>query len=133
MESIASLTFGTPAYLTSSTQKQGNNLYEDPRLSWALERIQPTNLWDVIELGPLKDGHSYYMEKHTSARSITAIEANRLCWEKCLVAKEITDLKRTRFLLGNFIEYLKTTIRQSDLCLALGVLYHIKTLWYSSA
>lgn len=102
------------------------SLFEDKRLEWALQQIQPGNLWDVLELGPLEAGHSYYMEKHTPVRSITAIEANRLCWVKCLVAKEITDLKRSRFLLGNFIEYLKDSTKEYDLCLALGVLYHMK-------
>ncbi len=102
------------------------SLYEDPRMEWALQQLEPTNLWDVLELGPLEAGHSYYMEKHSPVRSITAIEANRICWVKCLIAKEIVDLKRSRFLLGNFLEYLRKTNQSYDLCLALGVLYHMK-------
>jgi hypothetical protein len=102
------------------------SLYEDKRLEWALGKMRPENMWDVLELGPLEAGHTYYMERHTPVRSITAIEANRLCWVKCLIAKEITDLKRSRFLLGDFIQYLNTSKREYDLCLALGVLYHMK-------
>lgn len=101
-------------------------LFQDHRLIWALQQLQPQNLWDVVELGPLEGGHSFYMENHTPVRSITAIEANRLCWVKCLVTKEIVDLKKTRFLLGNFLEYLDQCPKQFDLCLGIGVLYHMK-------
>lgn len=99
--------------------------FEDVRLFWAMQQFQPKNNWEVLELGPMEGGHSYFMEKNTPVRSITAIEANRQCWVKCLIAKEIVDLKRTRFLLGNFMDYLETCDYRYDLCLALGVLYHM--------
>lgn len=102
-----------------------NELFEDSRLNWALTHLLPKSDWDVLELGPLEGGHSYYLEKHTNIRSVTAIEANRLCWLRCLVTKEVVDLKRTRFLLGDFLEYLRQSSRQYHLGLALGVLYHM--------
>ena len=41
--------------------------------------------------------------------SITAIEANRRAYLKCLVMKETLGLTRTRFLLGDFVEYLRAS------------------------
>jgi len=101
-------------------------VFDDSRLEWGMQHFEPTNQWDVLELGPLEGAHGYYMEKNTPVRSITAVEANRHCWVKCLITKEITDLRRTRFLLGNFVEFLKGSTKQYELCLAIGVLYHMK-------
>lgn len=101
-------------------------VFIDQRLEWGLSHFCPKNSWDVLELGPLEGGHGYYLEKNTPVRSITAVEGNRQCWLRCLITKEITDLKRTRFLLGNFIDYLKENEGMYDLCLAFGVLYHMK-------
>ena len=101
-------------------------LFCDDRLAWAFSHIQTSYEWDVLELGPLEGGHSYWLEKNTDVRRITSIEANKLCWLRCLVTKEIVDLKKTQFLLGDFIDYLHTTNRKFDLTLALGVLYHME-------
>ena len=101
-------------------------LFGDARLEWAFSHLNPASDWEVLELGPLEGGHSHWLEKRTNVRAITAIEANRLCWLRCLVAKEIVDLKRTRFLLGDFLEYLRKASRRYDLALALGVLYHME-------
>jgi hypothetical protein len=101
-------------------------VFDDSRLEWGMQHFEPTNQWEVLELGPLEGAHGYYMEKNTPVRSITAVEANRHCWVKCLITKEITDLRRTRFLLGNFVEFLKGSTKQYELCLAIGVLYHIE-------
>lgn len=100
--------------------------FEDGRLEWALKYINIESNWDVIELGPLEGAHAYYLERNTPAKSITSIEGNRQCWLKCLITKEITDLKRTRFLLGNFEEYLRHCQQYFHLGLAIGVLYHMK-------
>ena len=100
--------------------------FEDGRLKWALDNFDIENNWDVLELGPLEGAHPFYLERNTPVKSITSIEGNRQCWLKCLITKEITDLKRTRFLLGNFEEYLKHCEEQFDLGLAIGVLYHMK-------
>jgi hypothetical protein len=45
---------------------------------------------------------------------------------KCLIAKEILELHRVRFLIGDFIKYLEENIGTFDLILASGVLYHMK-------
>ena len=101
-------------------------LFHDHRLLWALEQLKPSRDWNVLELGPLEGGHSYYLEKQAKVKSITAVEANRLCWTKCLITKEITKLQNTHFLLGNFLEFLKSSKDTFDLCVAIGVLYHMK-------
>jgi hypothetical protein len=102
------------------------NLFCDERLSWAFSHLQPNNDWDVLELGPLEGGHSYWLEKETNVKRITSIEANRLCWLRCLVTKEVVGLKKTQFLLGDFLEYLHNNKKKFDLALALGVLYHME-------
>ncbi|MGI9106620.1 MAG: class I SAM-dependent methyltransferase [Pyrinomonadaceae bacterium] len=78
----------------------------------------------MIELGPLEAGHTYMLEKR-AARSILAIEANTRAYLKCLIVKEVLHLTRARFLLGNFVEYLRGSNERYDLCLASGVLYHM--------
>lgn len=79
----------------------------------------------VLELGPLEAGHTYMLEK-MGARSIVAVEANSRAYLKCLIVKELFELKRAKFLLGDFVAYLKNNTRHFDLCLASGVLYHMQ-------
>ena len=82
-------------------------LFEDKRLDWAFSKIGKLENLNILELGPLEGGHSYWLEKNLSPKSITSIEANRLCWLKCLITKEVTKLKKTHFLLGDFVSFLK--------------------------
>ena len=65
------------------------------------------------------------LEKHGAER-IVAIEANSRAFLKCLVAKEVLDLRRAQFRCGDFVEYLRSTTDRFDLCVASGVLYHMK-------
>jgi hypothetical protein len=44
---------------------------------------------------------------------------------KCLVLKEIFQLQRARFLLGDFLPYLRATEESFDIGFACGVLYHL--------
>ena len=78
----------------------------------------------VLELGPLEAAHSYQME-HLGAESVVSIEANVEAYLKCLIVKELLGLKRCRFLLGDFVEYLAQTSERFDLIFASGVLYHL--------
>jgi hypothetical protein len=77
----------------------------------------------VLELGPLEGAHAYQLEK-LGAKSILAIEANVEAFLRCLIFKEICQLKVTRFMLGDFIEYLKETPAEYDVVMCSGVLYH---------
>jgi hypothetical protein len=99
-------------------------LFEDPRIEWAVAALGGVDGRRVLELGPLEAGHSYMMQAMNAA-SVLAIEANRLGFLKCLAIKELFQLDRCRFLLGDFVEYLRQSDEKFDLCLACGVLYHM--------
>ncbi|QEE39040.1 MULTISPECIES: class I SAM-dependent methyltransferase [unclassified Methylobacterium] len=78
----------------------------------------------VLELGPLEAGHTYCMSL-LGASEILAIEANQDAFLRCLVVKEIFDLK-AKFLCGDFIKYLSLSRPTADVILASGVLYHLE-------
>lgn len=99
-------------------------LFEDHRVIWAEEQLGSFAGQKVIELGPLEAGHSYMLEKRGAA-SVLAIEANTRAYLKCLIVKEVLGLTRCRFLLGDFVEHLRTHDERYDLCFASGVLYHM--------
>ena len=100
-------------------------LFEDTRLAWGLGRLGGIVGGNVLELGPLEAGHTYMLER-AGATSIVAVEANTRAYLKCLVVKEILQMKRARFLCGDFVEYLRAGPGTFDLCVASGVLYHMK-------
>ena len=56
--------------------------------------------------------------------SVVAVESNTRAYLKCLVVKELLDLQRCHFLLGDFVPYLQETPERFELLLASGVLYH---------
>ena len=109
----------------STLQAGGVPLFQDSRIAWALPLLGGVRGESVLELGPLEGGHAYMMEQ-AGAASVIAIEANTRAFLKCLIAKEILGLKRTRFLCGDFMPYLETSNEQFDLMIAAGVLYHMK-------
>jgi SAM-dependent methyltransferase len=100
-------------------------LFEDPRIEWAAEALGGVAGASILELGPLEGGHSWMLEQRGAA-SITAIEANRRAYLKCLVMKETMGMTRTRFLLGDFMAYLRAAPEaRFDVGIASGVLYHM--------
>ncbi len=109
------------AYLNAGSSQ----LFEDARISWAAESLGGMKGKKILELGPLEGGHTYMLER-LGAASILSIEANTRAYLKCLIAKEILGLKRTHFLVGDFIEYLKGNHTEFDVAIASGVLYHMK-------
>jgi hypothetical protein len=78
-----------------------------------------------LELGPLERGHTYMLEQQGAA-SIVAIAANTRASQKCLITQGMLQLRRGQFLCGDFVEYLRSSTARFDLCLASGVLYHMK-------
>jgi len=100
-------------------------LFEDPRMAWAGEQIGGFRDRSVLELGPLEAGHTYMLEEG-GASSIIAVEANARAYLKCLIVKELLQLERAQFLLGDFLEYLRSTEESFDICVANGVLYHMR-------
>ena len=100
-------------------------LFEDPRIVWAAEQLDGFKGQRILELGPLEAGHTYILES-MGAESIVAIEANKRAYLKCLIVKEILGLKRSRFLFGDFVPFLRENDSSFDVCLASGVLYHMQ-------
>lgn len=108
----------------SSLQAGQTPLFEDARITWAVEQFGKIRDQNVLELGPLEGGHTYMLEQFGAA-SITSVEANTRAYLKCLITKEILSLKKANFICGDCIEYLKQNQRLFDICLASGILYHM--------
>lgn len=100
-------------------------LFNDNRIK-LLNEYFPLDGKTVLELGPLEAGHTY-MVHEMKASSILAIESNSRSFLKCLLVKELYDLKNTQFLLGDAQEYMKDSKDRFDLCMASGILYHSLT------
>lgn len=100
-------------------------LFEDPRIEWLSQLLGGFTGRTVLELGPLEGGHSYMMQRGGAER-VVAVEGNTRAYLKCLCVKEIFGLSRVEFLLGDFVEYLRTSDERFDLVLASGVLYHMQ-------
>ena len=99
-------------------------LFEDSRIEWARQTLGGFDDLNILELGPLEGGHSYMLEKFGS-KSIVAIEANTRAFLKCLCIKQIFDLQKVEFRLGDFMAYLDNSSQQFDVIIASGVLYHM--------
>ena len=78
---------------------------------------------DILELGPLEAGHTYSLEQ--LGANVTAVEANCEAYLKCLLVKELLELKRVKFLLGDFSGFLQQADKPFDIIFASGVLYHM--------
>lgn len=100
-------------------------LFEDERVKWVEKTFGGFTDLDVLELGPLEGGHSYILQQG-GAKSVLAIEANQRAYLKCLCIKEVFNLHKVKFLLGDFNAYLEENKRTYDLIIAAGVLYHMK-------
>ena len=81
-------------------------LFDDARIKWLISELRELRNQNVLELGPLEAGHSYMLEQ-SGVESITAIESNTHAYLKCLIAKELLNIRHVKFLCGDFIEYLK--------------------------
>jgi hypothetical protein len=100
-------------------------LFEDDRVEWALGLLGGDLTGRrVLELGPLEGGHSYLLDR--AGASVVAIEAQTRAYLKCLIAKELLGMPQVQFLLGDFMEYLRTGDSEFDICFASGVLYHMR-------
>ena len=99
-------------------------LFEDDRIRWALDLAGGVDGQQVLELGPLEGAHSFMLQR-AGAAHVTAIEANTLCFVKCLLVKELYDLDRVEFQLGNFVPWVQEAEQTFDLVVAAGVLYHL--------
>lgn len=102
------------------------DLFADERIRWMLDEVGSLDGQRVLELGPLEGGHTWMLEQ-AGAAQVLAIEAHRHAFLRCLVVKNLLDL-RARFALGDFVAYLQQRAADAepyDLILASGVLYHM--------
>ena len=99
-------------------------LFDDERITWTLERFGPLDGQSVLDLGPLEGGHTY-MALQAGAERVVAIEGNSRHYLKCLLIKELLDLRAAQFRLGDFVTTLQSETEEFDLVLAQGVLYHM--------
>ena len=106
-------------------QAGASALFDDARIHWVAEQWNGLEHQTILELGPLEAGHTYMLERYGAA-SVLAIEANTRAYLKCLVVKELLHLQRSKFLCGDFIEFLRRSPSQFDACIASGVLYHMR-------
>ncbi len=100
-------------------------LHDDGRIHWASSMLGGFVGKTVLELGPLEACHTAMLE-NAGASSIIGVEANSEAFLRCLVVKELLDLKRARFKLGNFVGFLREEEEIFDVGIACGVLYHMK-------
>jgi hypothetical protein len=101
------------------------HLHHDPRILWAIEQIGPLDGKRILEIGPLEAAHTWLLDQHGPAL-IDAVEANKLCYLRCLVTKEILQLKSARFHLGDCQLWLEQRSDSYDFVIASGVLYHMQ-------
>lgn len=99
-------------------------LFSDGRIRWAESVFGGFTDKNILELGPLEGAHSYMMQS-AGAKSITSIEANARAFLKCLCIKELFELNRVSFKLGDFVSFLEQDKQRFDVAIASGVLYHM--------
>ncbi|MGD0446586.1 MAG: class I SAM-dependent methyltransferase [Edaphobacter sp.] len=98
-------------------------LFGDGRITWLGEQLGKVDHMNVLECGPLEGGHTYMLEQ-LGVASILSVEANTHAFLRCLVVRELLGSKKARFVLGDFVSYLRTN-QAYDLVVACGVLYHL--------
>ncbi|MDT7950190.1 MAG: hypothetical protein RQ966_01675 [Acetobacteraceae bacterium] len=111
--------------LCAVTGTGASDLLDDARVTQAaacLGRAGSLDGMAVLELGPLEAAHTYQLERLGAA--VTAVEANKDAFLKCLVVKELLGL-RSRFLCGDVLAFLDATPDRYDLIFASGILYHM--------
>lgn len=99
-------------------------LFCDERIQWTLERFGPLDGQVVLDLGPLEGGHTY-MALEAGAMRVVAVEGNSRHFLKCLVVKDLLDMRGADVRLGDFVAMLASEPDEYDLILAQGVLYHM--------
>lgn len=100
-----------------------SDFFDDRRVPWANERLGGLAGLDMLELGPFEGVQTCLLDR--DGAHVTAIEANKRSYLKCLIMKEVMGLRNARFLLGDFLPWLEATDRRFDVIWAAGVLYHM--------
>lgn len=104
------------------------DLFNDPRVNWAISALKDLGVCvsgsHILELGPLEGGHTYQLSK-AGATLVTAIEAHKEAYLKCLVVKELLSVQRVNFLFGDAVSFLREIGHLYDVGFASGFLYHL--------
>ena len=96
--------------------------FRDSRVYWLNDQLGGLQNKSILELGPF-EAYNTWQFSQLGAYPITAVEGNNINYLKCLVVKEVLDI-RAQFLHGDIGKFLDTTEDHYDLCWACGVLYH---------
>jgi SAM-dependent methyltransferase len=104
-----------------------SDVFNDHRVQFAVDYLGmgdgTLSGMSVLELGPLEGAHTYQLEK--AGARVLAIEANVEAYLKCLIVKELTNMKNVKFELGDFNLFLDQNTTFFDMIFASGVLYHM--------
>ncbi|NQU19304.1 radical SAM protein [bacterium] len=95
----------------------------EPKIDKLRERVNLRGL-TVLELGCLEGMHSSMLQMW-GAKKVIAIEGRKENFLKSLIIKNAFKLDKCEFLFGNVQVILDSLSLQFDLCLALGILYHL--------
>lgn len=102
----------------------GRDMFEnDARPDWANRAYGGLEGKSVLELGPLEGAHTYKLEN--IGAKVEAIESNKFAFQRCLIAKNILNMK-SKFLVGDFVPFVAQTDKHYDMVFASGVLYHMQ-------
>ena len=95
----------------------------DPRVPWVAEQLSGgLQGRSVLELGPF-EGYQTALLERSGAQPIIAVEGSQTAYLKCLVVKELLNLKAS-FLYGDVLRFLDSTTEHFDVVWASGILYH---------
>lgn len=81
------------------------DLFSDSKIINICQKINGLQGKTVLESGPLEGAHTSLMIQ-LDAKKVIGIETNSRAYLKCLITKEMLNLHDSKFLLGNFDEYL---------------------------
>lgn len=95
----------------------------EPRIDELIRRIDPRDK-RILELGSLEGLHSFMLHS-LGVREVIAIEGRAENFLKCLIVKNSFNLNRCKFFFGDLKEILPGLSGTFDICLALGILYHL--------
>jgi len=79
----------------------------------------------ILELGSLEGAHSLILHS-LGIKKIIGIEGRSESFLKCLIVKNAFNLNKCKFLFGDVSKVLPVLTGYFDVCLALGVLYHLE-------
>lgn len=112
-------------------------LYNDHRMQW-FNKVMGGDIRGktVYESGPLECHHSFFLHTLGVAR-VDAVEGNVGSYVKCLITKEVLNVKSLNVFLGDFVTFVRDTAKDPaktkeeglltryDIALFNGVLYHM--------